>query len=160
MPYQPISAVVTEEALTEIKEHIEAIRAVLPFLQPLTPKDRQGLYKMRDGRLAFVTKAVEGARQHPEVVPGIFKVEEFVKDFDLTAQLVKVRALVTALASDVDDTTMGTGSEAATAATKFYGYVKDAVATAPGLKPLAEELGKLYERANQTREEAGDAPVK
>lgn len=157
MPYQPISAVLTDDVLAQIKTHVDAIRALLPFLQTLTPEDRSKLYKMRDARLAYVSKAVDGAQEHPEIVPGVFKVDEFVKDWDLTTQMVKLRAVVQSLYSDIDDTTMGVGSETVTAANKFYKYVQSAAPTTPGLKPLLDELAKAFERASKAAAAAAAA---
>src|SRR5437588_6272967 len=52
------------------------------------------------------------------------------------------------LASDVDDTAMAVGSDTVNAAAKLYGYVKVGAKDNPGLKPIAEQLGKAFKRAN------------
>ena len=43
---------------------------------------------------------------------------------------------------------MAVGSDTVNAAAKLYGYVKVGAKDNPGLKPIAEQLGKAFKRAN------------
>ena len=48
------------------------------------------------------------------------------------------------LASEIEDTQMGVGSEALTSANAVYDLVKNAAKRSPGLKPIAEQLGAQF----------------
>ena len=66
----------------------------------------------------------------------------------LTATLSELLTTFRQLASDVDDTAMAVGSDTMSAAARLYGYVKVGAKDNPGLKPIAEQLGKAFQRAN------------
>nr|VFK13799.1 MAG: hypothetical protein BECKLPF1236A_GA0070988_1009410 [Candidatus Kentron sp. LPFa]VFK29580.1 MAG: hypothetical protein BECKLPF1236C_GA0070990_1009010 [Candidatus Kentron sp. LPFa] len=53
-----------------------------------------------------------------------------------------------------DDTRLAVGGEAMQEATQVYNYVKTAAKTTPGLKPIADQLGKLG-RGSQAKEVPG-----
>lgn len=148
MPYQNISATLTEANIQAIKDCATQARGLMPFLQTLEGKDRVGLFKMGPGRLAWVGACLDAAKNHPGVLPGYFKPEEFSKDYELARALADLRGIFESLFTDINDTTMGVGSEAATAASKVMGWVDDAAKTEPGLRSVAANLHDLYQRAN------------
>lgn len=155
MPYQNISAALTDANIQAIKDHAGQARTLMPFLQTLTAQDRIGLFKMGQGRLAWAEAGLEAAKNHPEILPGYFKVEEYEKDFDLARALADIRGVYESLFTDINDTTMGVGSEAANASSKVMGWVDDAAKTEPGLRSVAANLHDLYQRANA----AGTTPA-
>lgn len=61
--------------------------------------------------------------------------------------LTNVNTAMAQVASKIDDTRMAVGVEAAGEASDVYNYVKAAAKKTPGLKPLADQLGQLYEKA-------------
>lgn len=148
MPYQDISAELSAADVQAIKDAVALIREKLPFLQTLTGQDRVRLYKMGPQRLAWVDECLTAARNHPEVLPPTFKVAEFEKDYALAGTLAEVRSVLDGLAADVDDTTMGVGSEAARAASDVMGYIDAAAGTNPGLRTAAQSLHTFFQRAN------------
>jgi hypothetical protein len=117
-------------------------------LQTLQAKDRIGLYKMGKGRLAWVDECLKAARNNPGILPGYFKVDEFEKDFELARALADIRSVYESLFTDLNDTTMGVGSEAAKASSQVMGWVDDAAKTEPELRSVAETLHNLYQQAN------------
>ena len=160
MPYQNISAALTEANIQAIKDLAAQARTLMPFLQTLTSAERMKFYKMGPKRLAWVQECLNAAKNNPGVLPGYFKVAEFEKDFELAKVMADLREVFKSLVSDVDDTTMGVGKEAATAASDVMGFVDAAAETEPGLKSVAEKLHSFFERANEAGTTAGAAPAK
>ena len=158
MPLHNISAQVSEADLQAIKDAVNAIRQKLPFMTVLSNDERRSLFKMGDQRMAFVQNARGAAENNPDIFPRSFSVPEFAKDVELTSTLREVRTVVSQLASDIDDTTMAVGSEAANAAAKVYEYVKAAADSSPGLKPVAEQLGEAFKRAGSAKPAVAPGP--
>lgn len=158
MPNLNISAELTAANVQAIKDALATIRGVLPFLVTLSKEERRSLYKMKDQRLAFVEEAIKAAENHGAALPGTFSVAEFKRDFALARALAEVRSLLGALYTDVDDTTMAVGSEAAVAATAVRRYVTEGAKTTPGLKATADRLAEFFERAGGETPSQGETP--
>ena len=111
MPYENISATISDQAMTEIKGAIATIHAQLPFLINLTPDERRKRFKMGDKSLAFVRNSVTATQNNPDIVPGKFDIAEFNRDYQLTVALSEVLGLLEQLTETVDDTLLAVGSE-------------------------------------------------
>ena len=148
MSYQNISATVSDANLQAIKDAIALIQTKLPFLLSLTPDERKAIYKTGPNSLSFVQNALQAAQNNPDIFPKSFDVEEFSSDVALLAVLTEINTLVAQLASEIDDTRLAVGGEAMQEATQVYNYVKAAIKTSPGLKPVADQLGQRFQKAS------------
>ena len=145
-----ISFVMTPEALNNISKATETIVQNLPELINLTGKERQTLTKMGDKSYAFVSKALEYAKQNPKIVPAFLNITEFEKDTVGFDNLRKVLNSLLQLTEKLDDTTMLTGSEAFSEALAFYTAVRGAAkAGEPGMKTIYADLQSRYPRRTQ-----------
>ena len=154
MPYQAISAAISDDKLQEIKTAIASIRANMPFLVSLTVDERRKRIKMGDKSLAFVSNSLSVTQNNPEVVPSNFDIAEFNKDYQLTVSLTEVLSLLQQLTEEVDDTLLAVGSESMASSLLVYDYVKTAAKHAPGLKSVADQLGERFKLANGRRPKA------
>jgi hypothetical protein len=99
------------------------------------------LPKMGDKTLAFVTKALDYAKQNPTLAPAFLNVPEFEKDVTAVTSLNNVLRPLQQLTEKLDDTTLQAGSEAYAAALIFYTSVKSAAkAGVPGTKNIYDDL--------------------
>ena len=146
MPYGNISATLSAAHITAIKDALTTIRGFLTFLINLSKEELRSLTKTGPGSVGFVQAALTGAKDHPEILPSTFNVVEFEGDVTLFTQLSELLALVLVLANGLNDTTKAVGSEAKRAALQFYDLLKNAAKTNPGLQPLVDELGRLFQR--------------
>ena len=146
MPYANISATLSAADVTAVKNALTSIRGILTFLINLTNKELMSLVKTGPGSVGFVQTALTYAKDHPEILPSTFDVPEFDRDVTLFTQLSELLALVLALANALNETTKAVGSEAKKAALQFYDLLKNAAKTNPGLQPLVDELGRLFQR--------------
>jgi hypothetical protein len=69
----------------------------------------------------------------------------------LFTAMTEINTLVQQLSSKIDDTRLAVGVEAISGASDVYTYVKAAATKTPGLKPVADQLGQLYQKAVATR---------
>lgn len=151
MPYQSISAALSEAQLQEIKTAIATIRSNMPFLISLTVDERRKRFKMGDKSLAFVSNSLSVTQNNPEIVPSNFDIAEFNKDYQLTVSLTEILTLLQQLTEEVDDTLLAVGSESMASSLLVYDYVKTAAKHAPGLKSVADQLGERFKMAGNRR---------
>jgi hypothetical protein len=144
MPYQNISARLTEADLQEIKAALAAIEAKLPFLIHLTVEERRKLFKMGNKSFAFVSNSLTAAQSNPDILPASFKLDEFVNDYQLSLALAEVHLRLQQLTEKVDDTLMAVGSEAMNNSLTVYDYVKTAARKTPGLRAISDQLGERF----------------
>jgi hypothetical protein len=134
-----------------VKDAISTIETNLPFLISLTDDERRTLFKAGPKRLSFVQNALTASQDNPDILPKSFDAAEFESDVELFAALTEIGTLVEQLFSKIDDTRLAVGSEAMDEASDVYNYVKAAVKKTPGLKPVADQLGQLFQQAVATK---------
>ena len=144
MPYQNITATLSDADIQEIKAALQTIQNKLPFLVNLTADERRSLVKMGDKSLAFVNNSLNAAQANRDIFPASFDVEEFMRDYHLAVALTELLAGLRKLEEKVDDTLLAVGSEAMNSSLTVYNYVKTAAKNTPGLKSLAEQLGERF----------------
>jgi hypothetical protein len=144
MPYQNISAQISQADIQEIKAALNTIETKLPFLVHLTLDERRKIVKMGDKSLAFVSNSLSAAQSNPTVLPVSFDVNEFKTDYELIAALSEIHINLQQLNEKVDDTLMAVSSEAMISSLTVYNYVKTAAKQTPGLKAIADQLGERF----------------
>ena len=149
MTCQNVSAEVTAADLQVIKDALATIRQKLPFLVNLTKAERKQLYKTGESRLSFVQNAKAAAQNNLGLLPGIFDVDQFASDVDLFAVLTELTTMFKQLFSQSDDTRMAVGAESIAGALQVYKYVQAGVRTMSGLKPLSDQLSKVFKKSRQ-----------
>jgi hypothetical protein len=143
-----INVSLSDADVQKIKDIIGQVRAAMPFLITLTTKDRMGKYKMGPQRLAWVQACVNAASNHPEVLPGFFKQDQYAASYDTSQAMADIREVLRSLLSDVEDTTMQVGSQAASGSSSVMGWIDAGADTEPGLKSVSASLHEFFQRAN------------
>ncbi len=143
-----ISIEIPTTVISEVTQKLQECKTLLaPYLQGLTSKQRQDMYKMGDKTVATVQKIKSYVDTNPEFVPSYMDKPEFLKDEAVVTQLNAITNLAKQLYTDTSDTVMLAGSEAIKQALFYYGSVKEAqskgVATA---KPIYEDLSERFAR--------------
>ena len=148
-----ISISIDQNVLEEIQESIQAIANSLPDLVTLTANEKRTMLKMGDKSVAFVNKALELARQNPEITPLFLNTDEFEIDVHAVNHLTKVFFPLHQLVEKLEDTVMLAGSEAYTAALIFYNAAKGAAKVGlPGSQTVYDELKERFPGANRKKE--------
>jgi hypothetical protein len=148
MPENRVSAQLTPEDRAAVLEAINTIRQKLPFLIDLSPEERRTLPKMGDKSRAFVSQALEVAKQNSDFLPRSFDVEEMRRDVELAQSLEPITTALTQLQELVDDTYTAVGSEAYTAALVVYHYGRSSGAGA-ALDQLLDGMGQRFARKSR-----------
>ena len=159
MPYQNISAKLTQAEIQEIKTALATIEAKLPFLIHLTVEERRKLFKMGDKSLAFVSNSLNAAQSNREILPGSFDLDEFSSDYQLAATLAEIHLKLQQLTEKVDDTLMAVSSEAMSSSLTVYAYVKTAAKNTPGLRAVAEQLSERFKASRLKAHKETAAPT-
>ncbi|MEQ8757893.1 MAG: hypothetical protein RID09_30855 [Coleofasciculus sp. G1-WW12-02] len=87
MPYQNISATLSDEDKEAIKAAIKTIEEKLSFLVNLSVEERRKLFKMGDKSLGFVQNSLNIAQSNPDILPNSFDFNEFVQDYKQAGRL-------------------------------------------------------------------------
>jgi len=154
-----ISAELTNAVVTEILGHINAIKALMPWLLGLTTDERKTIPKMDDGRFPFVQKSITYGEQRSEILPPYVDIPELKLDLELFKQLEEVTRSVVQLAEMVSDTRMAAGSDAYVVALQIYNTVKMAAAAKiPGTDVIVKDLAKLFAHQSKTDEQTNENP--
>jgi hypothetical protein len=124
---------------------IADIRQKLPFLTDLTAAERQSIARLGNKSHSFVRKALDLASQNPGVLPASITVDGMRNAVQLFEGLTAVKIAVNQLQKQVADTAIRAGGEAFSAARAVYACAKSGFA-GPGVKSLAEDLGKRFVR--------------
>lgn len=148
-----VSATLSAEDRQAVLAAIQTIREKLPFLIDLSPEDRRSLPSMGDKSRAFVSKALEVAKQNPDFLPRSFDIEELEKDVALFEALYPIWQALSQLTELLDDTKMAVGSEAYVGALLVYNYAKNSP-LAVGMDELVDDLGKRFARRSRSTPEA------
>ncbi len=159
MPYQNISASLTQADQTTILGALAQINALLTFIVNLTQEERQVMLKMGDKSEAFVNNSLTYAQQNPNLIPPYLNITEMQSDMALIGMLSPIFNTVKQLSEKLDDTVMALGSESFYAALTFYNTVKNAAkVNVPGTDAIYQDLKSRFPGAG-TDDGTGDNPT-
>jgi hypothetical protein len=117
----------------------------------LTEDDRRSARKTGEGRLPFVLDGGEIAQDNPDILPKTFDAEGFESTVALFTAMTEVLTLVDQTRVKVDDLRLAAGVQALSGASDVYHYAQDAEKKTPGIKPLVDRMGQLFQQAAITR---------
>ncbi len=145
------TAQLSADDLTAIKAAFAIIESKLPFLQPLSGTQRKEMPKAGPERQSYIENSLQAAQNNPAIMPASFDSPGFASRMDLFQVMGDINTTAAQLASKIDDTHMKLGSLLMADSSDAHKYVKTAAKNTPGLKPVADQLGALYQKAVATR---------
>jgi hypothetical protein len=145
-----ISASIAAETKADILKQLSDIRTKLDFLLTLQPEDVQSLFKVGNGFAPFVDKAYTVAAGHPQILPGVFDVEEFKKDYTLAKDIMAITDEVNELSNGLQNTLTAANSDALVGALEVYAAVKQHRDKVPGLNVVANEMAVFFKKSPRT----------
>ncbi len=144
-----ISAVISPETKTEVMQRLEEIKNNLGFLLTLQPAEIQGLTKAGNTYAPFIEKAYNVINAHPQIMAGVFDLEEFKKDYILSKDLALIGSHMDQLANSIKNTILAANSDAMNGALEVYSAVKQNRDKVPGLNVVSEEMGEFFKKAKK-----------
>ena len=148
-----ISATISPETKTGIMQKLEEIKTSLNFLLTLQPSEIQGLFKAGNTYAPFIEKAYNVINTHPQILPGVFNIEEFKKDYTLAKDLVIISNHVDQLADGIGNTLTAANSDAMAGALEIYAAVKQNRDKVPGLNVVYDEMGEFFKKAKKKNDQ-------
>lgn len=148
-----VSAVLTDETKADVLSKLASVKQSLGFLLTLQPDQVQSLFKAGNGYAVFVEKAYNVANDHPDILPRVFDLAEFRKDYELAKDLTPILDQINQLADSLRDTQTAVNSDAVTGALEIYQAVKLNRDRVPGLNVVADEMAVFFKK-NQKRSPA------
>jgi hypothetical protein len=119
-----VSAVLTDQNVTDILGHIAAIETLLPFL--LSRATGDNLVMLGEKTVAFDEKCAAYMASHPEFTPSYANPAEVLKDRALRVQIDKFRSRLNLLAAKTEDTYNVAGNEVMMVNLVYYGNTAEA----------------------------------
>ena len=147
-----VSASLGAEAKATVRKDLDEIRKTLGFLTSLGSEDVRSIFKASKGYAPLLDKAYATAASHPEILPAVFPLEEFRKDYQLYKDLEPIALEIEELAESVQKTMMALSSDTMLETLDVYSAVKVNANKVPGLKVVADEMSVFF--AKPKRKEA------
>jgi len=144
-----ISAQLNSEAIAEIQQHLDGIKAKMPFLLSLSAEEKVTLLVLGNVYKPLVDKAGEAVEHYPQILSGTFDINEFKQDFELLKAFETVVRQVRDLATTIEDTNIAIGSDLLSASFEVYGEVQKHKNSVPGLAALADEMKAFFPKKRQ-----------
>lgn len=148
----------TAEAVSEIKGHLSAIRALLPNLITLANQERRDMAKMGLKSVGFMERSVHYMGTNPEFLPGFVTMEEVKSDQSGRSHLLEVAPELRGLHESLQDTLMAVSSELWLASLAFYQNVRQGARRGlPGAEDIYNDLRARFPGAVPASEDPAPA---
>jgi len=142
-----ISATLSAAEAAEVLQSLTDVKTKMPFLSTLQKTDVSSLFKVGNAYLPFIDKIHQVVITHPEILPGIFDKEEFLRDYELFNTLRPIFNQINELAEGIQKTFTAVGSDTLVAALEVYASVKQNKDKVAGLSVMNDEMAVFFKRA-------------
>jgi hypothetical protein len=142
-----VSATISAEDVEKVTQNLSEIKGVLQFLTTLQSDDIQGLFKVGNNYQPFIDQAFLAAKSHPEILPGIFDKDEFLRDCDLIKALRPIVTQIKELNDSLQNTFFAANSDAMVGALEVYSAVKQNRDKVPGLNVVADDMAVFFKKS-------------
>ncbi len=144
-----ISATLTPEEKTAVIQGIAAIKGGLPMLITLQPQQKKEFVRVGNTYLPFIDMAYDVITDHPEIMSGVFNLQEFKNDYILAKELGPLLHQVEELAESVQDTIFAANSDAMSEALEIYAAVQMNKDKIPGMDTIAEKMKAFFKKSRR-----------
>jgi len=152
MPYQNISATLTDADWNIIKQKFSEVEGLMPFLINLTTKERRSGLKLGKKTEKFLYDIQKIATISPQLIPQYIDMAEFGKDFDLLLNLSYVETKLRQLTEAVNDTRLAVAKECSAPALAIYQNIKRASQSqVPGADSALNDLKPYFKKERKKK---------
>ena len=148
-----ISLSFTDAEKTQIMAAIQVLVTILAAkLIALSKEDKAGIAKISDEAIPFIEKVAQYVVSNPEFIPLFGDAGEFTKDLSLFVDTREFIRPLLLMVSNLEDTSMLSGSEADDFARRYYGAVGQAAKMGvPNAQAIYDDLSVRYEAQKKRR---------
>ena len=144
-----ISASLAPETKTDVLQKLADIKTKMGFLLTLQPDEIQSILKVGNAYAPFIDKAHSAINSNPQIIAGVFDLEEFNKDYTLSKDLTSIVSEINQLADSINNTLFAVNSDAMAAALEVYAAVKQNRDKVPGLNVVADDMSEFFKKAKK-----------
>ena len=141
-----ISVNIPEADLKDCKAAIAVLKTkLMPYLQTLTPTERQEMPKMGEKSTSFVQKGLEYSLKNPDLVPSFLDLAALQTDVDAVLTLRDLTQDLNPITEALNDSMTLAGSEAYQGVLVFYTNAKNAMKVkAPNAATIYNDLSARF----------------
>ncbi len=139
-----VSASLSAEAKAEIVKDLAEIKKRLGFLTSLGKKEVKTLFKAGNGYAPLLDKAYQTVTDNPDIMPRVFSLEEFRKDYQLYKDLAPIASQIEQLSDSLQNTMIALASDTMMETLEIYQAVKANKNKVPGLDTVAEDMSVFF----------------
>ena len=139
-----VSASLSAEAKAEIVKDLAEIKKRLGFLTSLGKKEVKTLFKAGNGYAPLLDKAYQTVSDNPDIMPRVFSLEEFRKDYQLYKDLAPIASQIEQLSDSLQNTMIALASDTMMETLEIYQAVKANKNKVPGLDTVAEDMSVFF----------------
>jgi len=139
-----VSASLSPESKAEIEKDLLDIKRRLDFLTSLGAKEVHSLFKAGNGYAPLLDKAYAVATENPDILPRVFSIEEFKKDYLLYKDLTPILSQLEQLCRAVQNTMIALSSDTLVETMEIYQSVKQSRNKVPGLAAVADDMSVFF----------------
>ncbi len=152
MPVQNlVSATLTPEKSSATLQKLTEVGADLDFLIVLEPDSKNEFVKVGNTYSGFLKKANSVVADHPEILPSVFSIGEFKRDYQLALDLQPILDKLKELTEAVQDTIFAANSDALSAGLGIYAAVQQNKDKIPGMDTIAAEMAAFFKRPKRKK---------
>lgn len=144
-----ISATLAAEKKAQIIQKLAEVKSDLDFLLTLQPDEVRGLFKASNGFAPLVEKAYNTVNAHPDIMPNVFNIAEFKRDYELSRDLTLIAGQIKELSDSTQNTLIAVNSDALAGTLEVYAAVKQHRDKVPGLNVVADEMAVFFQRTGK-----------
>ncbi|MGE0638332.1 MAG: hypothetical protein AB7G44_16575 [Bacteroidia bacterium] len=155
MPYANIHTSLSDADLQDINNFLNQSRLKLPFLVNLTTKERKKSSKQGAKIMAFNRKTLRYAHLNPHFVPNYMDINGTQADQDLHDKLKTIKAQLTVLSLDIDNTMLALQNELYASTRVVYRSIESATKqNVPGSSEIYNDLKQHFPRTGKKKKKA------
>ncbi len=125
--------------LLAIKQHLAAVKSIIPDKVKLNPSERRSLFKLHLKRKDFATKAINLMRRNPSTAPSFVDIQSCNNYMQLYEQYSELLAEVDGVKRQLEDARLLVGHEILKQTRSYFQNAKN------GADSGDQQFGKIYE---------------
>lgn len=131
--------------LMSIRQHISALRNMIPGTVQLKPKERRSMFKLNTKRTEFVSRAIQFMRRSPNTVPPYVDVSHCNNYLHLYEQYTELIVEVEQIRAKLEDAKLIIGNEVLQQCRAYFQHAKSASASGiTDFTKICDELNPHY----------------
>ncbi|QNH61373.1 hypothetical protein [Hymenobacter sediminicola] len=125
-------------------QHLQELQKLLPYLRTMQEGDANKLRKMRLLDADLTRKAVEAVEQVPQILPGTFEKDAYLRDGRLLVGTQAIYLAAKALTQQLEDTMRLLHDETAQQTSEVYAAAKQAAKKDAAYRARFEEMERHF----------------